>query len=275
MGRVKQNDMKNTKDFDTMLTNTIINDNYAVQSSFDDVSEGLTSSKHLSKAKANEILKTKKRGCLTSYNVVECLAVVGIVPFNSGLAYVFNKALPTGNIEDPFSITGNTYESLMGCYVYSSQVINKKILDNLTTEYHKRGGVIYEDYHSFENLELRKDRQSRQVEYRNNIVFNSIFKHGFKETGKNKWSDGSVTIKQKDVQRSVMKYTSVKTHTELYVTLDKMMLIGSVFAPFLQGVNQLSKESFGIVCNKISGHKYYFTYFEIEFTRKTKRYERS
>jgi len=251
--------------YDAVLSAAIIHNNYAIQSVFDDVSEGYVTSKFLSKHEAESKLKTKKRGYLTKYRIVNHLAIIGIVPFNKGLAYIFNKKLPPALSDDTITVTANVYENLMNCYVYHSDYISKELLDSLVSEYHKRGGVIYNYYHSFEELELRKERNLRKREYRNDIVFNSIFKHGFREIGKNKWTNGSVIIKQKITQKFVIGYPYCYSHCDLETSDNNKVLIGSIFGKYYNHINQHSNNSFGIVCYEKKRKSYNFAYFEVTF----------
>ncbi len=247
------------------LADAIINNNYAVQSVFDNVPEGIVSRKFLSKQEADSLLKVKVRSYLTSHSVVETLAVVGVVPFNSETAYIFNKKLPNCNTDDVTNVVMNTYESLMDCYVFYNGMISKRLLEQLESEYYERGGFNYESYHSFEDMVLNNVRKQRQREFRNQIVYEYFFKHGFVEVGKNKWTCEGVTIKQKEIQRCCIGYPSVKKHSNLDIDKVKMILIGSLFARFLQHISQLSDSSFGVVCNTGGVDKYRFTYFEITF----------
>lgn len=250
--------------YDPVLADAIINNNYALQSVFDDIPEGIIGCKYLSINEAKINLRRRKGGYLTSYNIVEHLAIVGIVPFNKGIAYIFNKELPACCTGDAVEITQNTYESLMNCYVFCSGLISLELLDNLISEYKKRGGIVYDTYHSFEKLELRKARSKRKIIYRNEIVFDSIFKHGFREIGKNKWSDGCVIIQQKQIQRSVLGCHSCNSHCYLQTSLKNKMLIGSVFAKYYAHINQHTEHSFGVVCRTKDDRSYNFAYFEVE-----------
>lgn len=251
--------------YDALVSAAIINNNYAIQSVFDDIPEGFVTAKFLSKQEAEIELKAKKRGYLTSYRIVNHLAIIGIVPFNKGEAYIFNKKLPPALSDDTVTVTANVYETLMDCYVYHSEYISKKLLDSLISEYYKRGGVIYDTYHSFEELELRKERNIRKREYRNDIVFNSIFKHGFREIGKNKWTNGSVIIKQKRTQKSVIGYPYCYSHCDLETSDNNKVLIGSIFGKYYDHINQHSNNSFGIVCHENNRKSYNFAYFEVAF----------
>lgn len=264
----KENTVENSTKpmaYDALLAAAIISNNYAVQSVFDDIPEGFASSKFLSRDEAEDKLKTKKQGYLTSYRIIEHLAIVGIVPFNSGVSYIFNKKLPVCITDDAVTITADMYENLMDCYVFHSEFISKELLDSLIAEYCKRGGVVYSKYHSFEELELRKVRNKRKREYRNKIVFDSVFKHGFREVGKNKWSNGSITIKQKRTQKSVIGYPHQKNHCDLFATQEIKMTLGSIFGKFYSHINQHSDNTFGIVCSTNDSHHYNFAYFEVAF----------
>lgn len=253
-----------TKDSIKCVSNIITN-NFTVCRNFDDIYDGVSSPMYLTEDQAYDILKQMKGSYLTSYNVAERLAIIGIIPFNDGVAYIFNKDLPVCIGSNYKTIVANTYESLVSCYVFTSKYIESDLLNRLTLEYYKRRGIIYDSYGSFENIEIRETRRYRQLEFRNKIVFDYIFKHGFCEVGANKWSDGVNVIRQKDYQRSVIGYPSVKTHTELNIDRNNMMLIGSIFSPFLQKINPLPENSFGIICDKGDRSSYHFTYFEITF----------
>ena len=253
-------------ELDTLLAADIINNNYAVQSVFDDVSEGLVSKKHLSEAKAKELKTNKKIGHLTNYRVVNCVAIIGIVPFNKGLAYVFNKHFYDTESLDKISITSGIYEDLMDCYVYGSSRISKKHLETLEKEYYKRGGVVYPDYHSFEELILQKVRKFRNNEFINGIVFDSIFKHGFREVGNKKWSNGEVKIKREQIQCSSISYPSHLKHTELNTSFKNMILIGSIFGKDYTHINQLKENVFGVICSSKNSSRYNFAYFEVYLT---------
>lgn len=259
--------MENNKIHNEQTAEDIINNNYAVQQYFDNVPEGIFIEMYLSMDKAKEVLSKTKRTHFTSYGIVHKLAIIGVVPFNDGVAYVFNKELPQSDATDHRIVTAETFERLMDCYVFTSQFISAELLDRLVDEYKRRGGMVYEDYHSFDRIELRKVRKKRRREYRDRIVFESIFKHGFREVGKQKWSNGDVIIREKQMQRSSTKYPAVKHHTKLEVPIYRMMLIGSIFGRYTIGINQLNDNLFGIVCNKENSSKYHFTYFEIEFKK--------
>lgn len=251
--------------YNTEKAANIINNNYTVQRTWDDMPDGFVGGRMLSKKEALVKLNTMTRSRLTYYKVVEHLSIVGIVPFNKGEAYVFNKKPPVYRGMNGEVITCDTYESLMSCYVFHSEIIDPDLLKRLKNEYYERGGYDYPKYHAFEDMELSKVRQQRKREYRNEIVFGSIFKHGFREVGKNKWSYGVITVKQKLYQRSSIHYPYVKSHTELHVGREKMMYIGSIFGAYLTSVNQLSKNVFGIPCGRSTSAPYNFVYFEIDF----------
>lgn len=251
------------KEFDWETQTTIINNNYSIISCFDSVPEGYIS-KYLSLDQANKELKTKGKSLYTSYYIANQLAIIAIQTFNDGFAYVFNKDIPNDYQTDSRFIISNTYESLLNCYVFTSHKISHKYLSTLINEYFLRGGIIYEKYHQFDDFYLKLIRKQRQKSFRDEIVFDSIFKHNFREIGKNKWSNGSTIIEQKDIQRSSMSFPSYKQHTELDITLDKKILIGSIFYKYYKHINQLSDNTFGVVCNK-DIQTYHFTYFEITF----------
>ncbi|NQY30341.1 MAG: hypothetical protein HRT69_12820 [Flavobacteriaceae bacterium] len=264
MNNDKDNKNAQTKpELYTVLATAIINNNFAVQSVFDDVSEGLCSEKHLSEKEANKLHKNKKTSYQTNYGVVKCLAIVGIVPFNKHLAYVFNKQLPNSESSDNISITSGEYEELMDCYVYRSSRISENQLEKLEKEYYKRGGVVYPNYRSFEDLILRKVRKYRNNEFINGIVFDSIFKHGFREVGKKKWSNGEITIRRKQIQCSSISYPSHLKHTELNTSFKNMTLIGSIFGKDYTHINQLKEDVFGVICSTKNSSSYNFGYFEV------------
>lgn len=245
----------------------IINDNFAVCSYFDNVSEGFVSRKYLSKEIADEILKTKKNTFLYTHRVVEHVSIIGIVPFNSTKAYVFNY-LPTTkvNTNDRIEITAKTFEELMNCYVFQHNEISKKELEILEDDYYKRGGKIYDDYRAFENEILKKERKKRKKQFRNELVEN-IIKHGFRETGRNKWSNGQgVIVREKYIKRISHKYKPNKNHADLDIDFYWKLYIGALFSKYLTDVHQLSENVFCIPCNKNNTQRYHFTYFEIEFT---------
>jgi hypothetical protein len=247
------------------ITDDIINNNYIVQRFFDDHNDGFVGGKYLSKKQAMDLLKTTRAKGHVRYDVVERLAIIGIVPFNNTLAYVFNQKLNDFGSKDKIRITCNDYEGLMDCYVFAGESIDKKSLLALVNEYHNRGGLIYNKYHSFNDEKLCKFRRQRQQKYRDNIVYNSIFKHGFREIKKNTWGDGAVVITTKDCTTINMHYPSHNTHTSLNVCKARMMMIGSIFGPFMTMVNQLSGDTFGITCGRKPSNDYYFTRFEIKF----------
>ncbi len=247
------------------IANSIICNNYAVVGVFDDMIETLVSEKYLTKKRAEDIFKTKRNRYLTSYRVVKRLAIVGIVSFNEELAYIFNEDFTKSSTDNKTVIASNTYENLMDCCVFHYQYINEKLLKELVEEYYERGGIVYENYQDFEILILKKEANVRRKKYRDDIVFNSIFKHDFREVGKNKWSNGSTVIKQGDIQRSSIKYPYCKSHCELETSLDNRILIGSIFGRYYEHINQISNNTFGIVCK--NNKSYNFTYFEITINK--------
>ena len=252
------------------LAREIVKNNYAVISVFDDVAEGLSSKRYLTEKNAKTICSNKKRGYLTSYRVIERVAIIGIVPFNDELAYIFNKPYTIGEETDNITITSHVYDGLIDCYVYRNSRMSKRHLDLLVKEYKSRGGIVFPTYHSYEQLILKEDREERIKEYVNEIVFESIFKHGFREVGKRKWANGSVVIKQHSIQKGSMKYPNNIKHTEMEVCYEDRLLIGSIFGKYYNHINQLGISVFGIICKTDIGRSYEFAYFEIYLNNELK-----
>lgn len=249
--------------FDLEISKSIIKDNYAVVSVFDDISEGVVSKKHLSKNEAEVFKRNQKRGYFKNFMIIESFAIIGIVKFNSGEAYVFNKELPYSEATDKIQITSASYESLMDCYVFCSTRISFKLLEKLKNEYYSRKGFFYPEYHAYENLILKPERNSRNKEFIIEIIFDSIYKHGFREVGKKRWSNGKTTIKQKEIQRFSTSFPSHLQHTELNDSIENKSLIGSIFGKYYTHINQLEENCFGVVCSGPKNERYLFSYFEV------------
>lgn len=245
----------------------IIKNNYGVISFFDDVAEGSVSSKFLSKEEATleAFKKNRNSGHLTLFRVVENVAIIGIIPVNGRLAYIFNKEVKCFNSEDKINITSGVYEDLMNCYVFRSTKISESYLNELKEDYFNRGGFVYSKYRSFEDLVLRPDREFRKEIYINDIIFNSIFKHGFREVRKKRWSNGEICIRQKQIQRLSVNYPSYLNHAEFEIQISKKMFLGSLFGKYYERINQLDENKFGVVCSERKLNKYNFAYFEVEF----------
>lgn len=247
----------------------ILYNNYSVQESFDSVPSTIRRG-YLSKTKALEICRSKRGKWKTSYRAVEHISILGIVPFNDGFAYVFNQKPPVCYDDSKrITTTGEVFEELMNCYVYTSISIDKTLLESLISEYKERGGKIYESYQSYNTEVLNPIRQERRHEYRTQIV-ETIFKHNFREEKNRKWENESAIIQEIDHGRLSLKYGSFKSHTDLETSLQNRMLIGSIFGEYkhytnLSGcINQLSENEFCIRCNK-PNKRYNFCCFLIKF----------
>ncbi len=246
----------------------IINNNFAVQRNFDSVYDGLASPKYLSKNEALNMFRDLKQTYLTSFKVISHLAIIGIVKFNSGEAYVFNRKLhDSDKTGDTTYITCENYEELMNCYVFHSEIVNSKLLNTLKTEYYNRNGSFFEKYHDFEDNILRPERILRKHEFRNEIV-EHIIKHDFREIGKNKWSNGNVVIKHTDFQKSSLKYPHCKGHLDVNLNINYKLYLGSIFSKYAVSFNQLSDKYFCIPCVKNEKQRYCFVPFEVTFINK-------
>ena len=258
--------MNNTTNPSTTIVHDIIYNNYMVQRNFDDMHDGYLNSEYLSKEEAEKLKNQKRKPrYLTGYRVVKRLAIVGVVPFNNKHAYIFNKPLPRSEEDDNVTITSREFEELMNCYVFTSLRISKRLLDNLISVYEKRGGIVFEKYHSFENLAIRPEREKRQKLFRNTIVYDSIFKHGFVEVGKNRWSNGLIKIQESETQRVSVEYPRCNSHMDVKTNLSNRIAMGSIFGRFYKHINQLDSNTFGVVCNTNDSRTYHFTYFEVTF----------
>lgn len=243
----------------------IINNNYAVQRNFDSIYDGLASPKYLSKDEALNTIQNLKKTYLTSFKVISHLAIIGIVKFNSGEAYIFNRKLNDNEkTGDTIYITCDDYEELMKCYVFHSEYINSNILDSLKKEYFNRGGSFFEEYHSFEDVMLHPERELRKKAFRNEIIYH-IIKHGFREVGKNKWSNGNIIIRQINVQKINGNYHHCKSHLDLDLHLKYKIYLGSIFSKYAVSFNQLSEKYFCVPCQKNIEQRYCFIPFEILF----------
>jgi hypothetical protein len=240
----------------------IINNNYAVMKTFDDHFDGLLKG-YLSKDEATTINQNHKPSrYLNSSKIIEKVAIIGIVNMNGGFAYIFNKAHNSADTDKV--ITCGKYEDLMNCYVYSSISVNEKYTDSLVEEYHERGGKIY-DYHEYKDLFLRPEQKKRCRNYRNSII-DQVLKHGFREVGKLKWSNGDIIIRQIDHTTSRIKYEYNKQPLDLNYQLDRKILLNSLFSKTCEYVNRLDEHKF---CVRNTGKSsYLFSAFTIEFNIK-------
>lgn len=240
----------------------MIKNNYCVVKYFDNHEDGLASKKFLTKDEAERIKKSFKEQPYISFGVVEHLSIVGIIPFNHRFAYIFNKKLPVHEGDDCITITSETYEELMNCYVFTSYKISKSLLQNLINEYHERGGVTYSKYHDFENNVLKEDRKNRQLLFKGEIV-KSFESHGLKQESENTWIGLGIVVTRTQSNRRNAKYDTAKNHLGLDIDLGRKILLGSIFGLFVQEISQLSNSDFTVVCNK--KESYHFNCFNVSF----------
>jgi hypothetical protein len=242
----------------------IINNNYSVIRLFDDRNDGYVKS-NLSHKEAIDLknkLQRNNRGYLKRYDIKLDVAIIGIVEFNKDFAYIFNYIPDSSNSTNKVVITCKTYEELMDCYVYASKYIDSDLFDKLNKEYTRRGGEVFK-YHGYEDKILSPERKSRRREFRNNIVEN-IFKHGFKEVGKLKWSNGNITIKQSDISRMSINYESNVHPMDLNISINDRIMINSLFSPVCEYASRLSENT---ICVRTIDHNHRYKW-KIHITAK-------
>lgn len=241
---------------------------FAVERYFDNVFDGYYSPKYLTKEEAVKQLKEANqiRSRYYSYSVKKHLAILGIVKFNEGKAYVFNiNPNISYDQKDLIKITGGNFEELMNCYVYRGLMFPKNKLKKLEEDYYNNGGVFFEKYHDYEKKVLNKIREHRQKEFRNTIV-EDIFKHNFREIKKNTWSNKSgVIIKQTKFQRLSVNHSSFENIMDIDCkNHNEKVLINSIFSKHVKNINQIGEKNFCIPCNTNDRRDYHFTCFEIK-----------
>jgi hypothetical protein len=262
--RIKRSKFQKLSKLNINIMNDLINNNYVVAKYFDNISDGFASSKYLSKEDAEKILNTKKQGYLTSFAIVEHTSIIGIITFNNHKAYIFNNFIYE-KCNDAIKVTAEVYEELMNCYVFKSYEISKKTLEKLESEYYQRGGKLYPYYHDFENEVLKPNRKKRQQEFRNEIICH-LFKHNFREVGKNKWSnEEGVIIKEISTTHISSKYNFVKNYLDMDIDFKYKFYISALFSKYLKQVNQFDENKFCIPCIKNKIQKYNFVCFDLEF----------